>query len=249
MAETTAQSISPELSVVIPVKDEAGNIAPLVGEINAALSGRLTYEIVIVDDGSGDGTGHEADALSDAYAHVNVLHHDQCCGQSQATITAVVAARGEWIATVDGDGQNVPADIAKLLDARARAGAARTLFIGNRAMRQDSAARRIVSRIANGVRGLLLGDRTPDSGCGLKLIRRDLFLALPRFDALHRFMPALTIRGGGRVVSVPIAHRTRNKGVSKYGIWRRGVAGFIDMLGVAWLQLRHTKPTIHRRHD
>ena len=248
MAESTPiLELPTELSVVVPVKNEAGNIAPLVGEIDAALSGRLAYEVIIIDDGSDDGTGHEADALAHSHVHVRVVRHAKCCGQSQATISGGVAARGVWIVTLDGDGQNVPADIIKLLDARARAGtdADLSLFIGNRAARQDSAARRVVSRIANGIRGFVLGDHTPDSGCGLKLLPRAVFLGLPRFDALHRFMPALVIRAGGRVVSVPVAHRPRSKGVSKYGIWRRGVLGIIDMLGVAWLKLRYTNPAIN----
>ncbi len=244
MAETTSIL---ELSVIVPVKNEAGNIAPLVGEIDAALAGRLAYEVIIVDDGSDDGTGHEIDALTHSRAHVRVVRHAKCCGQSQATISGGLAARGVWIATLDGDGQNVPADILKLIEARARAGADadQSLFIGNRSARQDSVARRVVSRIANGIRRFVLGDQTPDSGCGLKLLPRSVFLGLPRFDALHRFMPALVIRAGGRVVSVPVSHRPRDKGVSKYGIWRRGVLGLIDMLGIAWLKLRYTRPTIN----
>jgi len=240
---------NPELSVVVPVKDEAGNIAPLVREIDACLLGRIVYEIIIVDDGSEDGTGHEIGALSDELFHVHGVRHERCCGQSQATISGVLAARGEWISTIDGDGQNLPADIVTLLDARTDPDAPQTLYIGSRTTRQDSATRRIVSKIANGVRGFLLGDRTSDSGCGLKLLRRDLFLTLPRFDALHRFTPALVIRAGGRVISVPIGHRPRRNGVSKYGIWRRGAVGLVDLLAVAWLQVRHTPPTIHKRDD
>lgn len=240
---------TPELSVVVPVKDEAGNIAPLVREIDAHLLGQIVYEIIIVDDGSEDGTGHEISALSDELYHVHCLRHERCCGQSQATISGVLAARGEWVATIDGDGQNLPADIIKLLDARARADVADTLFIGHRAVRLDSALRRFASKIANSIRGILLRDRTPDSGCGLKLLRRDLFLALPRFDALHRFTPALVIRAGGRVVSVPVGHRSRRNGASKYGVWRRGAVGFVDLLAVAWLQARHTRPIIHTHDD
>lgn len=246
MADLTAD---PELSVIIPVRNEAGNIAPLVEEIDTCLLGRVLYEIVIVDDGSDDGSGHEIDTLAHELSHVRAVRHDRCCGQSQATISGALTARGEWITTIDGDGQNVPDDIVKLLGARAGEDAVRTLFIGNRAVRQDSAARRMVSRIANRVRGFLLGDRAPDSGCGLKLLRRDLFFSLPRFDALHRFMPALVIRAGGRVVSVPVGHRSRRHGKSKYGIWRRGAVGIIDVLAVAWLQVRHTRPTVHECHD
>ncbi len=237
----------PELSVVIPVKNEAENIAPLVHEIDSHLVGRIVFEIVVVDDGSDDGTDRELSTLLDTLRHVRVVRHERSCGQSQATISGALAAKGEWIATIDGDGQNPPADILKLLDARSEFVLPPTLYIGHRASRQDSFARRLVSKVANGVRGLLLGDRTPDSGCGLKLLRRSFFLDLPRFDALHRFMPALILRMGGQVISVPIGHRPRTKGVSKYGIWRRGAVGVIDMIGVAWLQMRYTRPVTHER--
>jgi dolichol-phosphate mannosyltransferase len=238
----TAEAL--ELSVVVPVKNEAGNAAPLTAEIHAALKGWLAYEIIFVDDGSTDSTASELDALAAADAQVRVMRHKQSCGQSQATITGVATARGSWIATLDGDGQNDPADIAKLMGERDSAGTAawRTLFIGRRSRRRDSAVRLLASKIANGVRGALLRDRTPDSGCGLKLLRRDLFLELPRFDALHRFMPALVIRAGGRVHSVPINHRPRTRGVSKYGIVQRGLIGVVDLVGVFWLLRRNTLP-------
>jgi dolichol-phosphate mannosyltransferase len=233
-----------ELSVVIPVKNEAGNTGPLAAEIHAALKGRLAFEIIFIDDGSIDATHGELAALAAADPQVRVIRHRQSCGQSQATITGVASAKGMWIATLDGDGQNDPADLAKLLGERDTLGegAARTLFLGRRGARRDSAARRLASRIANGVRGGLLQDHTPDSGCGIKLIRRDLFLEMPRFNALHRFMPALVIRAGGKVVSVPVNHRPRTRGVSKYGIVQRGLIGIVDLLGVFWLLRRNTLP-------
>ncbi len=236
----------PELSVVIPVKNEAGNAGPLTAEIHAALKGKLAYEIVFVDDGSSDATATELTALATADPQVRVMRHRQSCGQSQATITGVAAAKGIWIATLDGDGQNDPADIPKLLAERDKRGdqAARILFLGRRGVRRDSAARLMASRIANGVRGALLRDHTPDSGCGLKLIRRDLFLELPRFNALHRFMPALVIRAGGQAVSVQVNHRPRTRGVSKYGILQRGAIGLVDLLGVFWLLRRNTLPRV-----
>ncbi len=237
-------SASLELSIVIPVRDEAGNVAQLAAEIHRALKGTGSYEIVFVDDGSTDATPAELAGLNDA--RVRVITHATSCGQSQATITGVAAAKGAWIATLDGDGQNDPADLLRLLDARDKAetDANRTLFIGRRAGRRDNVRRRIASRIANGIRGAVLGDATPDSGCGIKLLARELFLSLPRFDALHRFMPALTLRAGGRVLSIPVAHRMRVRGSSKYTIWRRGLIGVVDMLGVFWLMRRNTRPTL-----
>jgi dolichol-phosphate mannosyltransferase len=241
---TPLSSTSLELSIVVPVRDEAGNVAQLTAEIHAALKDIGSYEIIFVDDGSRDATAAELAALNDA--RVRVITHETSCGQSQATITGVAAARGAWIATLDGDGQNDPADLPRLLNARDGAGADAngTLFIGRRGGRRDSFRRLVASRIANGIRGAVLGDATPDSGCGIKLLKRELFLALPRFDALHRFMPALVLRAGGRVVSIPIGHRLRVRGASKYTIWRRGLIGVVDMLGVFWLMRRNTRPTL-----
>lgn len=244
-AHMSTQSL--ELSVVVPVKNEAGNAGPLAAEIDAALQG-LAYEIVFVDDGSTDTTGLELTALAAANPHIRVIRHAASCGQSQATITGVSQAQGVWIATLDGDGQNDPADLPKLLAERDKRGLAaeRMLFLGRRGLRRDSAARLVASKLANGIRGALLRDATPDSGCGIKLIRRDLFLELPRFNALHRFMPALVIRAGGSAVSVPVNHRPRTRGLSKYGILQRGAVGIIDMWGVFWLLRRNTLPRISK---
>jgi len=244
-AHMSTQSL--ELSVVVPVKNEAGNAGPLAAEIDAALQG-LAYEIVFVDDGSTDTTGLELTALAAANPHIRVIRHAASCGQSQATITGVSQAQGVWIATLDGDGQNDPADLPQLLAERDKRGPAaeRMLFLGRRGLRRDSAARLVASKLANGIRGALLRDATPDSGCGIKLIRRDLFLELPRFNALHRFMPALVIRAGGSAVSVPVNHRPRTRGLSKYGILQRGAVGIIDMWGVFWLLRRNTLPRISK---
>jgi len=236
------------LSVVVPVRNEAGNIAPLLAEIHAAarpIAGEA-YEIVYVNDGSDDATAGELAAASDP--KLRVLHHRRSCGQSQATISGVAAARGTWIATLDGDGQNDPADIAALWAARQQTqDAEHVLFIGQRRARHDGALRLVASRFANGIRRSLLADGTPDSGCGLKLLTRQMFLALPRFNALHRFMPALVRRAGGRVVSVPISHRPRLRGVSKYGIIGRGLIGIADLLGVFWLIRRHKQPDVSEK--
>ncbi len=241
---TPPPSESVELSVVIPVRDEAGNVVQLAAEIHAALTGKVIYEVIFVDDASTDATPAELAGLNDP--RVRVLTHVQSCGQSQATISGVAQARGTWIATLDGDGQNDPADLPRFLDARASAGgdASHTLFIGRRGSRRDTLNRVIASRIANGIRGAVLGDATPDSGCGIKLLSRALFLALPRFDALHRFMPALVLRAGGRVVSISVSHRMRVRGASKYTVWRRGLIGVVDMLGVFWLMRRNRRPAL-----
>jgi dolichol-phosphate mannosyltransferase len=225
------------LSVVVPVKNEAGNTPPVTAEIHAALQGRLSYEIVFVDDGSSDATTTELHSLAVTDAHVRVMRHFESCGQSQATITGVAAARGEWIATLDGDGQNDPADIPVLLRALAEGGSAGDLklIVGNRKARRDTWLRRVSSRIANAVRRGMLRDDTPDTGCGIKLFHRETFLQLPAFNHMHRFMPALFQRAGARVMSVEVRHRSRMHGRSKYGLNNRLWVGIVDLFGVRWL--------------
>ena len=233
---------APALSVVIPVHDEADNVGPLAAEIHAALDGRVEFEIVYVDDASGDDTPQRLHELARNDPRLRVLRHRANAGQSTALLTGVRHARGALIATLDGDGQNDPADIPALLarwNDEQRAGADGPLLIaGWRASRRDTWIRRLSSRIANGVRRRVLGDGTPDTGCGLKLFRRDDFLALPYFDHLHRFLPALVIRHGGRVVSVPVNHRPRLRGRSHYGVGNRLFVGIVDMGGVLWLRRR-----------
>jgi dolichol-phosphate mannosyltransferase len=232
-----------ELSVVVPVKNEAENIAPLVAEIRAALDGVTAYEIVYVDDGSTDGTAAELARAGAGLPRLRVLRHGSSCGQSAAIRTGVKAARGEWIATIDGDGQNDPADIPRLLAMAREAGIA-TLIAGWRQKRKDTGWKRFSSRVANGVRSRLLRDATPDTGCGLKVFRREMFLDLPYFDHMHRFLPALVQRAGGRTVSVPVNHRPRARGVSNYGTLDRLLVGIVDLFGVMWLVRRSSRPVV-----
>jgi dolichol-phosphate mannosyltransferase len=234
-----------DLSVVIPVKNEADNIAPVVGEIRAALDGVVEYEILYVDDGSDDATVAEILRLAGEIPQVRLLRHMQNFGQSAAICTGVRVARADWIATLDGDGQNDPADIPAMWRLARQAAASPPLLItGYRERRQDSWSKRCASRIANTIRGRLLRDRTPDTGCGIKLFPRSLFLDLPYFDHMHRFLPALVLRDGGTVLSVPVNHRPRRRGISKYGVFDRLGVGIIDLLGVMWLQRRASRPRL-----
>lgn len=235
---------APLLSVVVPVRNEGPNILPLIAEIRQAL-GAVAHEIIYVDDGSSDDTGARLREAACA-APVVARRHRTGCGQSAAIITGVLAARGEWIATLDGDGQNDPADIPALL-ARARAVEKQGAFVlvaGHRTRRRDRWVKRVTSRMANRVRASLLHDSTPDSACGLKLFRRDAFLQLPHFDHMHRYLPALFIRAGGRVESVPVNHRPRTRGRSNYGTLDRLWVGLFDLVGVYWLQRRGSRPQV-----
>ena len=235
---------APLLSVVVPVRNEAPNIRPLIEEITRALAG-IDHQIVYVDDGSSDSTLDELRAVRSELPSLAVRHHRASCGQSAAIITGVRAAAGEWIATLDGDGQNDPADIPKLLEqARAEREPGPVLFAGHRTQRRDTRIKQVSSRVANRVRAAMLKDATPDTGCGLKLFRRAAFLELPQFDHMHRFLPALFIRAGGRVRSIPVHHRHRLRGRSNYGTFDRLWIGIVDLAGVAWLQRRWKRPEI-----
>lgn len=236
-----------ELSVVIPVKDEAELIGGLIDEVVAALTPHgIGFEIVCVDDGSTDDTLQCLCARRETEPRLRVLRHAGNCGQSAALHSGVRLAASDWIATLDGDGQNDPNDIPSLW-ALARENddeGAPLMLVGHRVARHDNWRRRVASRIANRVRARLLGDATPDSGCGLKLFPRALFLSLPYFDHMHRFLPALVIRQGGRVRSVPVNHRERAAGRSKYGNWGRFRVGVVDLLGVMWLKRRARIPDV-----
>jgi dolichol-phosphate mannosyltransferase len=214
---------APEVSVVIPVCNEEENVGPLAREIVAALDGRI-FEILFIDDGSTDGTAAALRALQSDIPQLRILSHSFRAGQSAAVCTGVRHARAGWVATLDGA----------------------ELVMGNRVQRRDTWLRHAQSRVANGVRGWLLGDGTPDTGCGIKVMHRETFMDLPRFDHMHRFLPALFLRAGKRVVSVPVKHRPRERGTSKYGLFDRLWVGIVDIFGVMWLR-RRFKPGLTAR--
>jgi dolichol-phosphate mannosyltransferase len=238
-SEDTMRPSSPALSVIIPAKDEAENLPSLLDEIAASLSG-IDYEVLVVDDGSTDGTWPLLVARAAKDHRIRPLRHLQSAGQSTSMWQAAAVARAAWLATLDGDGQNDPADVPRLF-ARARQGGV-ALVAGQRTSRQDDWLKRLSSRVANGFRAAVLGDGTPDTGCGLKVIERAAFCSLPYFDHMHRFLPALIQAQGGRCVSVTVAHRPRSAGRSHYGVNNRLWAGLIDMLGVLWLRRRSRLP-------
>jgi dolichol-phosphate mannosyltransferase len=239
-----------DVSVVIPVCNESENVGPLAREIHAALSGRFAFETLFVDDGSTDGTAASVlDARRGGMPEVRLIRHAVRSGQSAAVATGVRHAVAPWIATLDGDGQNDPADIPALLDAVRQSKSSRLrLVMGNRTTRRDTWLRRLSSRVANGVRGGLLKDGTPDTGCGIKVFDRAVFMDLPRFNHMHRFMPALYQREGFEVLSVPVNHRERTRGQSKYGLHNRLWVGIIDLFGVLWL-IRRASPRVAVSED
>ena len=227
------------VSVVLPMLNEAENAAPLIAEIVAAFGARRDWEIMCVDDGSSDGTAERVFALMRTTPTLRLVRHARRAGQSAAIGTGVRFARGATVVTLDGDGQNDPADIPRLLAAwQATPERERLMIVGFRARRRDSGLKRFSSRVANAVRAGILGDDTPDTGCGLKVFARAAFLALPAFDHMHRFLPALMLRAGGRVQSIPVNHRPRTRGQSNYGTFDRLWIGIVDLFGVMWLGRR-----------
>ncbi|QBX36497.1 glycosyltransferase family 2 protein [Brevundimonas sp. S30B] len=228
---------TPDISVVVPVHDEEGAAGPLAREIAAAFAGR-SYEMIFVDDASRDGTLSELRAVMAELPALRVLSHGQNAGQSRAVRTGVLAARAPVVVTLDGDGQNPPADAPRLADALIAAPPIVALVGGRRAKRQDSEAKRFASRWANRIRKRLLRDDADDTGCGLKAFRRDVFLRLPYFDHVHRYLPALVIREGYENRYLDVDHRHRETGRSKYTNWGRLMASFTDLLGVMWLKTR-----------
>jgi dolichol-phosphate mannosyltransferase len=237
------------ISVVIPVFNESGNIGALVREVVLHLRGVVPFDVLCVDDHSEDDTREVLAALKGEIPELRVLLHHRRCGQSTAIRTGVKHALSPWIVTLDGDGQNDPADIPKLLEAREQAGAQTKLFAGWRVNRQDSTSKRWASRWANRIRQALLHDDTPDTGCGIKLFERAAFLELPYFDHMHRYLPALMQRAGWKTVSVPVSHRPRVSGTSKYTNLGRALVGIRDLRGVAWLIRRsHVTPVSELNH-
>lgn len=232
----------PVISVIVPVKNEEGNVAPLVAEIAAAVFSLGPYEVIYVNDGSTDTTGAVLDDLRATRPWLRHITHEASGGQSAAVRTGVRHARAPIVCTLDGDGQNDPAFIPALYKALEAAGGAAGLAQGQRVGRKDTAFKRFQSRIANSVRGALLKDGTRDSGCGLKCFRREAYLSLPYFDALHRFMPALMVREGYRVVHVDVKDRPRGSGTSNYRFFDRFWVGIGDLAGVWWL-IRRKKPS------
>lgn len=228
----------------MPVKDEAENVRPLIDEIVAALRGSEAFEIVYVDDGSKDATPQILNTAKAEVPELRVVRHEKNAGQSAGVRTGVKAARGTLVATLDGDGQNNPADIPSLLAAWRAAGPASNVKLvgGQRVKRQDSKAKLWASRMANGFRGWLLQDQTRDTGCGLKLFDRQAFLDLPYFDHIHRFLPALMKREGYEIRMVDVSHRARTRGASKYGVLDRLLVSIRDIMGVMWLIKRRRLP-------
>jgi glycosyltransferase involved in cell wall biosynthesis len=234
-------TISPAVSVVVPVRNEAENVGPLADEIAAALTGRWNFELIYVNDGSSDGTEAALAALKAERAWLRQIKHKESCGQSAAVRSGVAAARAGVVATLDGDGQNDPSFIPALLQAFEQGGERIGLVAGQRVGRRDTAFKRMQSRIANRVRGAILRDGTRDTGCGLKVFRRDAFLALPCFDGLHRFLPALFRRDGFTIAYVDVIDRARRHGQSNYGMWDRLWVGILDLAGVWWLIRRRKR--------
>lgn len=227
----------PAVSVVVPAKDEVGNLADLIAEIDAALAGR-GFEVIVIDDGSTDGTDRLLDDLARTRPWLRIVRHVAACGQSAAVRSGVLAARGDVVLTIDGDGQNDPAFFPDMLDALAAGGPSVGLVAGQRVGRKASLGKRYASRGANWLRRTLLDDGIRDTGCGLKAVRADIFRRLPYFDGWHRYLPALVLREGHRIGTVDVVDRPRRHGSSKYGILDRALVGVLDLYGVWWLRRR-----------
>lgn len=235
-----------DLSVVVPVYNERDNIIPLIDEIVEALESLVVYEIVYVNDGSSDDTLNILLEKQKTTPNLRVFEHAQSCGQSYAVRTGVENSIAPWIATLDGDGQNIPKDIPNLYNKAINADPKDKIWLiaGWRKKRNDSWLKLKSSKYANAIRSWMLKDSTPDTGCGLKVFRRDIFVDLPSFNHMHRYLPALYQRAGGKVENVEVSHRARERGMSKYGFWNRALVGIFDLLGVSWLIRRGKQPDV-----
>jgi len=236
----------PEISVVVPVLNEEENILPLIAEINNALKDKYDFEIIYVNDGSTDNTLEKLKFARKTFSNLRILTHQRKCGQSAAFRTGVLHAKSPVIATLDGDGQNDPANIPAMYELYKTKSANSNLRLvaGHRAHRQDSLNKKISSKLANAIRKAMLRDNTPDTGCGLKVFSREDYLLLPFFDHIHRYMPALFIREGFSLESFIVNHRPRERGISKYGFWNRALVGITDLLGVMWLIRRMKRSAV-----
>ncbi len=240
------ETFSLALSVVVPVFDEVENIESLIDEIQTVLGNAISHEVIFVDDCSQDGTLAKLMQLRHNRGSLRVLTHKRRSGQSAAIRSGINVAKSPLIVTLDGDGQNDPSDILKLLEAYENYGGAKKniLICGQRTERKDNFAKRLSSRVANFIRSRLLRDKIMDTGCGLKLFRRKDFIELPSFDHMHRFLAALMIRNGGKVIPILVSHRPRKCGKSKYGTFDRLWVGVFDLFGVIWLKCRPINPEV-----
>ena len=242
MSDQHFEATSLRISVVAAVLNEAENIRPVVTEIAAALQDLRPFEVIFVDDGSTDATRAELIACRDVLPELRILSHDRRCGKSAALHTGIRAARARWVATIDGDGQDDPREIMPMLELAEGANGPAPLVVGVRLKRNDTFSRRFATKFANGLRRRLLADGCPDTGAPMKLFERDAFLALPQFEGLHRFLPALLGTYGHPLLCYSVRHRARLHGQSKYTNWNRALVGLRDMIGVIWLQKRTVRP-------
>ena len=235
-----------DISIVIPIYNEQGNIIQLIKEVRAALEKKLNYEIIIVDDGSDDNTYEVVNKIKKINKNITIISHKKNYGQSIGLRTGIIEANSEYIVTLDGDGQNDPKDIPKLIksfDTKVSF----MMVIGNRVNRIDSIAKKVASRLAFQIRRLLLKDTTPDTGCAIKVFRKKDFLQLPFFNHIHRYLPFLFNTFGGKIISIPVNHRSRSSGISKYSNFQRFLVGINDLYGVIWLRKRSVWPILKKR--